>query len=52
MRNLTELCNRDLMSLRNKTIRDMNDRDGWIDRTKLDAIQAEIKERIETGRML
>lgn len=50
--NLNDLCNRDLMSLKNKTIRDMNDRDGWIDRTKLDEIQREISKRIENGRML
>lgn len=50
--NLNDLCNRDLMSLKNKTIREMNHSKGWIDRTDLDLIQREISKRIENGRML
>lgn len=49
---LRSLCNRELMSLKRRTIDQMNHGKGWIDRTELDAIQAEIGDRIESGRML
>ena len=52
MTNLEKLCNRDLMSLRRSVIEDMNHRTGWQDRTRIDAIQAEMARRIESGRML
>jgi len=52
MKDLTKLTNRELMSAKNKTIREMNHSKGWIVRTELDLIQAEISRRIETGRML
>jgi len=52
MKDLTKLCNRDLMYARKVTIDEMNHRTGWKDRTELDLIQAEIKRRIENGRML
>lgn len=51
MKDLTTLCNRELMEAHRRTIDEMNHRTGWKDRTELDAITAEIKSRMESGRM-
>lgn len=49
---LRSLCNRELMSLKRRTIDQMNHGKGWVDRVELDAIQAELGDRIDSGRML